>query len=78
MDLLIIILGVVIIAVLRNIGDTKPEDQGVQIPKEKVCPPHKWRFEEIKDHEGTVHATKLVCDICGPMKPQEDIKREAY
>lgn len=37
-----------------------------------VCPPHKWRHVEVKDHEGVTHAWKMVCDRCGPLKPLDN------
>lgn len=35
----------------------------------KNCPPHKWRHLEVRDTEGNTVKWKLVCDICGPLKP---------
>ena len=32
------------------------------------CPPHKWRFIEVKDQDGNIIRTNLVCDLCGPYK----------
>jgi len=36
----------------------------------KNCPPHKWRHLEVRDTEGNTVKWRLVCDICGPLKPQ--------
>ena len=44
--------------------------------KEKRCPPHKWSHDEVKNENGEVVSWKLVCAHCGPLAPQEDIKRE--
>jgi hypothetical protein len=35
----------------------------------KNCPPHKWRHLEVKDTEGNTVRWKMVCDLCGPLKP---------
>lgn len=35
----------------------------------KVCPPHKWFYQEIKDLEGNTASWRVVCELCGPMKP---------
>lgn len=37
----------------------------------KTCPPHKWRYQELKDTEGTTVRWRIVCDVCGPMKPSD-------
>jgi hypothetical protein len=36
---------------------------------EKNCPPHKWNWVEVKDQDGNVVTEKLVCKLCGPIKP---------
>jgi hypothetical protein len=35
----------------------------------KNCPPHKWRYLEVRDTEGKTIKWKLICDLCGPLKP---------
>ena len=37
---------------------------------EKNCPPHQWRWVDVKDQDGNKHGERLVCMICGPMKGQ--------
>ena len=37
----------------------------------KVCPPHKWRYQEVRDTEGNVIRFRIICDICGPLKPSD-------
>ena len=37
----------------------------------RQCPPHKWRYEEIKDDKGDTKYWYLKCDVCGPLKPLE-------
>jgi hypothetical protein len=43
-----------------------------------VCPPHRWRWEQIKDHEGVVHAERLICERCGPLQKQSPPERMDY
>jgi hypothetical protein len=35
----------------------------------KFCPPHKWHYQEVKDLEGNTVKWRMVCDLCGPLKP---------
>lgn len=42
----------------------------------KNCPPHKWRYHEIKDEDGNVVRWKLACDLCGPLKPLDAPTRQ--
>jgi hypothetical protein len=35
----------------------------------KNCPPHKWRHIEVRDTEGKTVRWRMVCDLCGPLKP---------
>jgi hypothetical protein len=39
------------------------------LPADPVCPPHKWFYKEIKNELGEVVKWKMVCEICGPLKP---------
>jgi hypothetical protein len=70
-----IILFLLIVALIIASSFKKTVPQGAQanfivedIPK--FCPPHKWRYLEIKDTEGTTVKWRLICDLCGPLKPQ--------
>lgn len=36
----------------------------------KFCPPHKWFHQEVKDLEGKTVKWRMVCELCGPLKPQ--------
>jgi hypothetical protein len=49
--------------------DLLPDGTRVVIVDRKACPPHKWRWVEIKDHEGETHGWKIECELCGPLKP---------
>ena len=78
MDFLLIVIAVFLIANIVGHSTSSAASAGVQPLRERTCPPHKWRHEEIKDHEGTVHGWKLVCDVCGPLKAQEPVEREKF
>lgn len=34
----------------------------------KNCPPHKWRYIEVRDLDGKAVKWRLTCDLCGPPK----------
>ena len=38
---------------------------------EKFCPPHKWRYQEVRDTEGNTVRWRIICDLCGPLKPSD-------
>ena len=35
----------------------------------KFCPPHKWRYQEVRDTQGNTVRYRIICDLCGPLKP---------
>ena len=73
MEFLIILLLIIGFANFLNVMQehyVSKEQEQDKIP-EKVCPPHRWRHHEVKDKDGNVEGWRLVCDICGPLKPQE-------
>ena len=75
MELLLIIAFVLIVYAVTP----RPKDLIGDIPasfEEKKCPPHAWRHDEIKDAAGNVIGWKLVCGHCGPLAPQQEVKRE--
>jgi len=43
----------------------------VNTPPEPACPPHRWRYHEIKDREGNTLKHTIACELCGPLKPIE-------
>ena len=38
----------------------------------KACPPHKWHYQEVKDQDGNTLRWRIVCDVCGPMRPLDE------
>jgi hypothetical protein len=48
---------------MKQVEGPKP---AVVVPR---CPPHEWQWVEIYDEEGNVLKSKIVCDLCGPLKP---------
>jgi len=51
------------------VEDKKKEDFVVEDVK-KFCPPHKWRYQEVRDPQGNTVRWRIICDLCGPLKPQ--------
>jgi len=45
------------------------------IEKERNCPPHKWYYADVKDTEGNVTRWKIMCKLCGPLKPLDSVDR---
>jgi hypothetical protein len=39
--------------------------------KPKQCPPHKWRYVEVRDRAGNTLRWKIICDLCGPLTAPE-------
>jgi len=77
--ILILLFLVVFIAMVANAKQAAVEGKKKLLQEfSKVCPPHKWRYKEIKDHEGVVHAHKLVCDHCGPLRPIIETQKLDY
>ncbi len=52
----------------------KHDQRQIIMDIKKVCPPHKWFYQEIKDPEGNTRGWKMVCEICGPLKPLDTPK----
>ncbi len=68
-----IIAMLVFLLLMNNIGKkTKMNStSAVIVEVAPVCPPHKWKYQEIKDPEGNTIKYKLICDICGPLKQSD-------
>lgn len=43
----------------------------LEVYKPKTCPPHKWEYREMKDQDGSTAGWKIVCQVCGPLKPSD-------
>ena len=67
----IFILMLVILVVVDITARIAMQDKPVEEIVEVWCPPHKWKNVEVKDKDGNVLKNKLVCDLCGPLKPAE-------
>lgn len=76
--ILILIFFIVLFNGFRRAMELEQERQKKQLDKAKDyivedvakwCPPHKWRYVEVRDTEGNTVKWKLVCDLCGPLKP---------
>ncbi len=75
-EFFMIVFIVTCIATAINIQNAKMQKKLETLVKGPTCPPHKWRHEEVKDHEGVTHAWKMVCDNCGPLQPLDVRKDE--
>ena len=65
----VVIFFVLVITMLIVTNAMKRRDGDVPtVGKPKVCPPHKWRWVEIKDNEGNTLMWRIMCDLCGPPK----------
>jgi hypothetical protein len=77
MEIIIILIIVVFIAASMNASAEAQRNKDALVREfKKVCPPHKWRYDEIKDHEGVTHAWRMACDHCGPLKQIDDGPRK--
>ena len=63
MTILFIFALLYFVLVLIPSADKKKEQLMI---KQNQCPPHKWRWVEVKMEDGTVHHTYLECEHCGP------------
>lgn len=71
MSFLLLLLGFVIgIRILHAIVPNA-EEPAEQIFVDKNCPPHKWKFVDIKNQNGEVVGNKIVCQLCGPLKSND-------
>ena len=75
-----LILAALIIFILYKITPkpSKSAEEEKFVFKERFCPPHKWRYVEVKDSEGVTQAWRIVCDLCGPMKPIEPPNKSEF
>ena len=80
MEILAIVFVVVVVSMIANSIEAKARAQQDTLIKEikKLCPPHAWFYQEIKDHEGVTHAWKMVCKHCGPLKALDEPKKMDY
>lgn len=72
MEILVIVFVFVVLFIING----QREAAKTLDAKKEPCPPHKWSYVEVKDHEGVVHAHRLVCAKCGPLKSQDSGPRQ--
>jgi len=41
-----------------------------------TCPPHRWKWLEVKDKDGNIISHKMICEICGPLRNNKDERNE--
>jgi len=73
-----ILLLLLLAFIVWQVGSAAGGFKKTTVISERRCPPHKWRFEDIKDHDGVVHATKVICEHCGPMNKSSPPERMDY
>lgn len=44
---------------------------------EGVCPPHKWRNDEVRGPDGEITHWRMICEHCGPLSQQESTNTNA-
>ena len=76
--LLVLLVPFALLMILRAMAKPPLTKQEMLSKLEKVCPPHKWRYDELKDEQGKVVRTRIVCDYCGPLKPLDVPERMDY
>lgn len=76
MDILLLILFIVVLSSMRTWAENQAKKAKnlpatVVVDVKPTCPPHKWFYQEVKDTEGNTIKWKLVCELCGPLKPSD-------
>ncbi len=75
MEFLLLLIFLFVVAAVSGAAQKADAQKLADLKKEvvedikKVCPPHKWFYQEVKDQEGNTHHWRIVCELCGPMKP---------
>ncbi len=61
-----LLIGLVVFFIVVRLLGPKAADADSIIEK-KECPPHQWYWEDIKDEEGNIHHSRMMCRRCGPL-----------
>ena len=79
MIILFFLFVLVFIAMVSNAKDEAKQNQEAFVREfKKVCTPHKWRYDEIKNHEGVTQTWKMTCEHCGPLRPLDVPQKTDY
>jgi hypothetical protein len=71
-DFIIIILVIIFIVALIAPKPGQPGGPALGdkfVVQKKQCPPHQWFWQEIVDQDGKKHGERIVCKVCGPLRP---------
>lgn len=70
---ILLLIALIVLITLNVLAEAKAQSAKLEpeVVEVKQCPPHKWRYVEVKDTEGNTVKWKIVCDVCGPMQSQE-------
>jgi hypothetical protein len=69
MEIIVILLLIYFVVSVSRAAQEHEKKKIQDVIEVKQCPPHKWYYHEIKDTEGNTLTWKLVCKVCGPLKP---------
>lgn len=70
MEFLVVLLIIWFVAIVSSAAQRASKAQLEEVVDAvKTCPPHQWYYHDIKDTEGNVVKWKMVCKVCGPLKP---------
>ena len=64
MEILVTLLVITVISLLMQKSASKPAIPDQIVVEKKVCPPHKWDWQEIVDQNGVKHDARLICKVC--------------
>lgn len=85
MEFLVIIAFIVFVSLLNSITTPTTNNKNTitqtdikKVMQERWCPPHKWKYEEVKSSSGEIASTRIVCELCGPLKPLNQPERMDY
>lgn len=73
----LVLLLIILLSVVNTVSQVKQQklpstsDAVVVEDVPKFCPPHKWFYQEVKDTDGKTVRWRIVCELCGPMKPSD-------
>lgn len=76
--LLYIILGIIVLNIAAAMAENVKPNKQDMLRKLGYCPPHKWKFIDVKNENDEVIATTIVCELCGPIKPMDTPDRMDY
>jgi hypothetical protein len=65
---ILLIIGVFILNIL--VPRPGANDTSGAVYQSLRCPPHKWKWQEVKDPISGETIDKMVCERCGPLRSE--------